>query len=370
LRPDHPEPGKIVIFSQNFSMGSTLQKKNILVTGGSGYLASWIVKQLLEEGYGVNTTVRNLEDRSKYKHLTELSEIHTGKLKIFEADLLKEGSFDEAVREVSVVIHTASPFKISGIRDSMKELVIPAVQGVQNVFYSAVKAGSVRRIVLTSSAAAIYGDAVDIANTESRVFTEKHWNTTSTALHQPYSYSKTLAEKEAWKIIAEHPEIELNVINPGFVLGPSLTLRKDSISISIIDQLISGKFRTGVPKGMHAVVDVRDVAKAHLLAAFSPVTGYRFIAAPNHTTFADMAAIVRQSFPHLPVPARSVPTWLFLLVGPFLGYPARFIRRNIGYEIWFDNTLIREKLGMTFRPLEETLVDQVEQLLNGRKLPI
>jgi nucleoside-diphosphate-sugar epimerase len=348
-------------------MEKTAQEKRILVTGGSGYVASWIVKQLLEAGYTVNTTVRSLEDKSKYSHLSEMSELFPGKLRILEADLLKDGSFDEAVREVSVVIHTASPFKISGIRDSMKELVTPAVQGVQNVFYSSIQAGTVQRIVLTSSAAAIYGDAVDIINTESGIFTEKHWNTTSSAIHQPYSYSKTMSEKEAWKIAAEHPEIELNVINPGFVLGPSLTLRKDSISISIIDQLISGKFSTGVPKGMHAVVDVRDVAKAHLLAAFSPHTGYRFIAAPQHTTFVEMAAIVKNNFPGLPVPTRSIPTWLFLLVGPFLGYPARFIRRNIGYEIWFDNTLIREKLGMTFRPLEETLVDQVKQLLNGKK---
>jgi nucleoside-diphosphate-sugar epimerase len=363
VQPTYPERDKIVIFSQNFNMESATQKKRILVTGGSGYLASWIVKQLLEEGHEVNTTVRNLEERSKYNHLTELSDAYPGKLKIFEADLIKEGSFDESVRDCSIVIHTASPFKISGIKDSMKELVTPAVQGVQNVFHSAIKTGTVQRIVLTSSAAAIYGDAVDIHHTESGIFTEKHWNTTSSANHQPYSYSKTLAEKEAWKLIAEHPEIEMNVINPGFVLGPSLTPRKDSISISIIDQLISGKFRTGVPKGMHAVVDVRDVARTHLLAAFSSFMGYRFIAAPHHTTFVDMVAIINKNFPGLPVPTRSVPTWLFLLVGPFLGYPARFIRRNIGYEICFDNTLIREKLGMTFRPLEETLVDQVGQLL-------
>jgi nucleoside-diphosphate-sugar epimerase len=359
--------GKIVIFNQNFRMESAVKNKKILVTGGSGYLASWIVKQLLEEGYEVNTTVRDLDDKPKYSHLSELAELNPGKLKIFEADLTKDGSFNASMEEVSIVIHTASPFKISGIKDSIKELVTPAVQGVQNVFLAAIKTGTVHRIVLTSSAAAIYGDAVDIRHTESGIFTEKHWNTTSSAKHQPYSYSKTLAEKEAWKIIGEHPEMELNVINPGFVLGPSLTMRKDSISINIMEQLISGKFRMGVPKGMHAVVDVRDVAKAHLLAAFSPVSGYRFIAAPQHTTFVEMAAIVKKNFPGLPVPARSVPTWLFLLVGPLLGYPARFIRRNIGYEIWFDNSQIQEKLGITFRPLEETLVDQVGQLVNGKK---
>jgi nucleoside-diphosphate-sugar epimerase len=348
-------------------MENSVLKKRILVTGGSGYVASWIVKQLLEEGFEVNTTVRNIHDKSNYSHLSELSELFPGKLKIFEADLLAYGSFDEAVKEVFIVIHTASPFKISGIKDSMKELVAPAVKGVQNVFHSALKAGTVHRIVLTSSAAAVYGDAVDIYHTESGIFTEKHWNTTSSAIHQPYSYSKTLAEKEAWKIAGEHPEIELNVINPGFILGPSVTKRKDSISISIIQQLISGKFRTGVPKGMHAVVDVRDVAKAHVLAAFSPFSGSRFIAAPQHTTFVEMAVIVKKNFPGLPVSTRNIPTWLFLLVGPFLGYPARFIKRNIGYDIWFDNSHIQEKLGMTFRPLEETLVDQVQQLINGNK---
>lgn len=348
-------------------MENLSRKGKILVTGGTGYLASWIIKYLLDEGYAVNTTVRDLQNQSFHRHLTELSEIHPGKLTLYEAELMKEGSFDGAVTGCSVVIHTASPFRISGVKDVMKELVMPAVQGVRNVFESAVRAGTVHRIVMTSSAAAIYGDAIDIYKTEHGIFTEKHWNTTSSLTHQPYSYSKTLAEKEAWNFIADHPELELNVINPGFVLGPSLTDRMDSISISVIDQLISGKFRTGVPKGMHAVVDVRDVAMAHLLAAFAPVYGYRFIAAPHHTTFVQMASIVKKKYPDLPVPTRSVPTWLFLLVGPVMGFPARFIRRNIGYEIKFDNTQIQEKLGIKFRLLEETLIDQVAQLLEKKK---
>lgn len=348
-------------------MENDVRKEKVLVTGGTGYLASWIVKYLLDEGYEVHTTVRNLRDQSLYRYLTELLENHPGKLTLYEADLLKEGSFDAAVSGCSIVIHTASPFRISGVKDSLKELVEPAVGGVRNVFGSALKTGTVSRIVLTSSAAAIYGDAMDIYDTEEGIFTEKHWNTTSSPDHQPYSYSKTLAEKEAWKIASEHPGLELNVINPGFVLGPSLTSRKDSISISVMDQLISGKFRTGVPKGMHAVVDVRDVALAHLHAAFGPVSGYRFLAAPHHTTFVEMASIIKKSYPDLPVPTHSIPTWLFLLVGPVMGFPARFIRRNIGYEIKFDNTLIREKLEIEFRPLEDTLIEQVAQLLERGK---
>jgi hypothetical protein len=79
-----------------------------------------------------------------------------------------------------------------------------------------------------------------------------------------------------------------------------------------------------------------------------------------------MASIMKKKYPDLPVPTRSVPTWLFLLLGPLMGFPARFIRRNIGYEIKFDNTLIQEKLGMKFRTLEETLIDQVAQLLEKK----
>jgi nucleoside-diphosphate-sugar epimerase len=114
---------------------------------------------------------------------------------------------------------------------------------------------------------------------------------------------------------------------------------------------------------MHAVVDVRDVAHAHLLAAFSPVSGMRFIAAPHHTTFVKMASVVKGNFPGLPVPSHAIPTWLFLLVGPFMGFPARFILRNIGYDIRIDNTRIQKVLGMKFRPLEETLTDQVGEIL-------
>jgi len=341
-------------------------ESKVLITGGSGYLASWVVSLFLERGSRVNTTIRHMDNKGKYMHLLEMEQQYPGKLRIFEADLTREGSFDEAAAGCSVVVHTASPFKISGIRDPMKELIHPAVEGVRNVSGAALRAGTVRRMVLTSSVAAIFGDAVDLRQNERGIFTEEDWNTTSSVRHQPYSWSKTLAEREAWKIAGDHPGLELNVINPGFVLGPTLTKRKDSVSISVIDQLVSGKFRAGVPKGMHAVVDVRDVAKAHLLAAFSPISGMRFIAAPHHTTFVEMAAILKRNFPGLPVPSKAIPTWLFLLVGPLLGFPARFILRNIGYDLRLDNTRIREVLGMKFRPLEETLTDQVRQILSQK----
>lgn len=344
-------------------MNGSQTEKPVLVTGGSGYLASWIVRQLLEQGHRVNTTVRNLSDKDKTRHLTILSEEFPGMIRIFEADLMQKDSFDEAAVNCSVVIHTASPFKLGRIRDPEKELIIPAVKGIVHVFSAALKSGTVRRMVMTSSVAAVYGDALEVKKVPGGIFTGENWNKTCSRDHQPYSWSKTLAEQEAWKLAAASPGIGLNVINPGFILGPSLSARNDSISISVMKQLISGMFRTGVPKGNHAVVDVRDAATAHILAAFLPDAGYRFIIAPHPASFTEFASIIRKKYPGLPVPSRSIPTLFFLLAGPLMGYPARFILRNVGYNIRFDNSPAEQKLGIRFRPLEETLLDHVAQIL-------
>ncbi len=344
-------------------MNTSHTEKPVLVTGGSGYLASWIIRQLLEKGHRVHTTVRNLSDKDKTVHLTNLSEEFPGTISVFEADLLEKDSFDEAAVNCSVAIHTASPFKLGKIRDPEKELIIPAVKGVGHLFSAALKSGTVSRIVMTSSVAAIYGDAVEIKKIPGGIFTGENWNTTSSKDHQPYSWSKTLAEREAWKLAAATPGIGLNVINPGFILGPSLTARDDSTSISVMKQLVSGRFRMGVPKGNHAIVDVRDAAAAHILAAFLPDAGYRFITAPHPVSFAEIASIIRKNYPWLPVPLRSIPTLFFLLAGPMMGYPARFILRNVGYNLRFDNSPAEQKLGVRFRPLEETLLDHVAQIL-------
>ena len=143
-------------------MDNLRAKSKILVTGGSGYLASWVVRQLLDEGHSVNATVRSLADSVKVSHLSEMEKEFPGKLRVFEADLTENGSFDQPASGCEIVIHTASPFKISGIRDAVKELTEPAVNGVRNVFGAAVRSGTVRRVVLTSSVAAVFGDAFDL----------------------------------------------------------------------------------------------------------------------------------------------------------------------------------------------------------------
>ena len=202
--------------------------KPILVTGGTGYLASWIVKQLLDEGHDVRTTVRNLAQKEKFAHLTALAVKSKGTLQFFEADLLKKGSFLEAMKDCELVIHTASPFIISGVKNAQKELIEPALEGTRNVLNSVNSTESVRRVVLTSSVAAVYGDAADQSSTENDIFTEEHWNFSSSVDHQPYSYSKTLAEKLAWELAGKQNRWDLLTINPGFIMGPSLSKRTDS----------------------------------------------------------------------------------------------------------------------------------------------
>jgi len=336
----------------------------VLVTGGSGYLASWIVKLLLEEGKVVHTTIRSKNERRKYDHLTRLGLQFPGRLTIYEADLLQPGSFDEATAGCSVVIHTASPFKISGVKNPRKELIEPAVEGVRNIFGSIRKSVTVRRIVLTSSIAAIYGNAIESKSIVGKSFNEERWNSTSSLTDLPYSYSKTLAEKEAWKLAGETPGVSLAVINPGFILGPSLSRRTDSTSIRLMRQLTSGFFRLGVPRGTQAIVDVRDVALALVRAAFASQVSGRHIAAPHSIDFLEIARAIRNKYPRLPLPSRYMPTWIFYIVGPLAGYSPSFIRKNFGYDLRFDNSRIINELGIRFRPWEETILGHVEQLLN------
>ena len=176
------------------------KSKPILVTGGSSYIASWIVKLLLENGRHVKTTVRDKFNNEKVGHLLKMEEEYPGKLELFEADLLNNESFFEPMKDCELVMHVASPFRMWKIKDPQNELIRPALEGTRNVLQTANQTPTVKRIVLTSSGVAIVGDAIEVKNTKNGFFTEDDWNTTSTPNHNPYSYSKTVAEKEAWKI--------------------------------------------------------------------------------------------------------------------------------------------------------------------------
>ena len=164
--------------------------KPVLVTGANGYVASWLVKRLLDEGLTVHAVVRNPSDDQKVGHLTKIASESKGVLKLFKGDLLQKGSYTEAMKGCELVYHTASPFS-TAVKDPQKELIEPAVLGTENVLLSANEVESVKRVVVTSSCAAIYTDAIDTVNAPGGMLTENNWTQTSSLDNQPYSYSKT-----------------------------------------------------------------------------------------------------------------------------------------------------------------------------------
>ena len=245
------------------------KKKPVMVTGATGYVAGWVVKKLLDEGITVHAAVRNPDNKEKLKYLDEIAKNAPGEIKYFKADLLEMGSYDKATAGCELIFHTASPFKMQ-VKNAQTDLIDPALKGTRNVLESAKRIDSLKRVVLTSSVAAIIGDAKDFLDLPNSTATEEYWNTTSNLKHQAYSYSKTLAEKEAWKIADAQNKWDLVVINPSFVLGPGISPVNTSASFDIVKQIGDGTMKSGLPAFNFGMVDVRDIAEAHMKAAFTP----------------------------------------------------------------------------------------------------
>lgn len=341
----------------------SISPTTVLVTGASGYIAGWIVKYLLEEGHTVHATVRDPAKASSVAHLQKMAAGTPGTLRLFKADLLEAGSFDAAMQGCTVVMHTASPFVLSGFKDANEALVRPAVEGTRHVLEAAKRCASVRRVVLTSSIAAVMGDNADLAGREA--FTEEDWNTTSSVEHNPYQYSKVAAEREAWKIQGTQTQWDLVTINPGMVYGPALTPDSRSASIDTLRQLGDGRLLVGVPNLTYGVVDVREVARAHLLAAFTPTATGRHILIAEGITMLGIARILRRRYGYqYPFPFFVVPKPLAWLFGPMVGPVTRkFISRNVGQKVKFDNRRSRA-LGVAYRPLQQTFEEHFQQVID------
>jgi len=309
--------------------------------GVSGFIAGWVAKLLSERnGYVVRGTVRDLNSAEKVKHLREL----LPKVQLFQADLVKEGTFDEATKGVDIVFHTASPFQLT-VADPVKDLVEPALQGTLNVLRAVQRAGTVKRVVLTSSVAAVISSSFMAANPD-HAFTEEDWNNTSTIEAEAYRYSKVEAEKAAWAFAKEH-KIDLVTICPSFVLGPPLSARTDSTSVATIVSCFDGsKVASGVggPVAFGAV-DVRDVAEAHILAAEKKEASGRYIVSSErgYSQF-ELVHVIRQTgrFNQYPLPTKET-------------VPVKMRQR-------FNLSKVKA-LGVQFRPIEVTLIDMAEALI-------
>lgn len=336
--------------------------KTALLTGATGYIGSWICRYLLESGYTVRATVRNKSNTARYAHLEALAQGLPGKLEIWEADLLKAGSYDAAAQGCDYVFHVASPFLLK-FKDAQKELIDPALQGTRNVLEAATRSGTVQRVVLTSSVAAIYGDNRDMQAQNLDAFNESHWNNSSSLTHQEYSYSKTLAERAAWEIAQAQQQWSLVTINPAFVFGPPLGDASDSGSMDFLNQFLSGKYFGAVPAIRFGFVDVREVAMAHLRAAELPQASGRYILCNKVLSTLEMGKLIGQNGgkPWL-MPFLKAPKALIAPLGPLFGVSKAFILNNADYPLAFDNSRSIRDLGIQYRDFEATVREMVERV--------
>lgn len=337
-----------------------------MVSGATGYVAGWLIKCLLEAGHHVHATVRDPANKQKLAHLEALQADLPGNITYFTADLLTEGSYAEAMADCEIVFHTASPFSLR-VNDAQRDLVDPAKLGTRNVLEQAKRTSSVRRVVVTSSYVAVVGDNVDFLASGKPFLSEDDWNTTSSLTHQPYSFSKTEAEKEAWKIAQTQDQWRLVTVNPAFIMGPGISPYATSESFNFMKQLADGTFKSGIPNFGVGLVDVREVADAHLAAAFIPKAEGRYLISAENSSFPEIAHILRDQFgDDFPFPKRIIPKGLLWLIGPLIDktLSRKVIARNVGYPVKIDNRKSIRELGITYRPLAETITEMFQQLID------
>lgn len=191
---------------------------------------------------------------------------------------------------------------------------------------------------------------------------EKYFNTSSTVDNNPYHYAKTLAERAAWDAETAQDRWRMVSVNPGLVLGPSLTPASESGSLFLLDELFKGYFFYGAPDFSFTTADVRDVADAHVAATENPAAKGRYIvAARTMTSFHEMSRIIRARYPRDPrLPRTRLPHWPVRVLGPAFGLTQDYIRKHLGIRFRVDNTRSVHELGLAYRPIEETVLDHYE----------
>jgi nucleoside-diphosphate-sugar epimerase len=334
--------------------------QTVLVTGGSGFIGSHCIIQLLAAGYRVRTTIRNLRREADVRAMLKVGGAEPGdRLSFFAADLEKGAGWREATAGCDYVLHVASPLPPS-VPKHEDELIVPAREGTLRVLRASRDAG-VKRVVVTSSFAAIgYGHKV-----REIPFTETDWTDTNGDDVAPYTKSKTLAERAAWDFLArEGGRLELSVVNPVAVFGP--VLGPDySASILLVQKMLDGAM-PGTPQLYFGAVDVRDVAGLHIRAMTNPVAkGERFLAvAGDFLTMLDIAKILkaRLGASAKRVPTRQLPSWLVRLAA--LRDPAiKLILPELGKQKNATNEKARRLLGWSPRSNEEAIVATAESLV-------
>tara|TARA_B100001996_G_scaffold381151_1_gene370017 strand:+ start:60 stop:1064 length:1005 start_codon:yes stop_codon:yes gene_type:complete len=333
--------------------------EKVFVSGGSGYIALHCIKQLLEQGYLVKTSLRSL---TKADNLLRNLSKHVdckGRLEFCELNLLNDKGWDECIKGCDYVLHVASPV-IPG-RVNLDELVNPALGGLKRCLRAAVK-NKVKRFVMTSSFAAIYGN-------EKNEYTDDDWTDLSNEKLFPYEISKTKAEMFLWEYIqnlSDSEKIEVCSINPVVVIGPSLS---ESISISnkiTIKKMINGSILFN-PKLSISLVDVKDVAWAHIQAMKKKnAAGNRFLLSEKTMWFSEISNILYNNG-FKKVPRYTAPNWLVKFLSFFISSLKIVVERLEEKEILHTNNA-RIILGWNPDSIDKAIIESAKQIHNLNSL--
>jgi nucleoside-diphosphate-sugar epimerase len=311
-----------------------------LVTGGSGYLGTHLIAALLRDGREVRATVRSLDSESAVRAAVRLGGVDDAGLSLVAVDLTSDDGWAAAASGIEEVYHLATPFPLAQPEHS-DDLVIPAREGTLRALRSARDAGA-RRVVLTSSFAAIGYSPKPSAD-----YSEADWTDPETPGLPAYPKSKTVAERAAWDFIeTQGGDTELVVVNPTFILGPTLTAEPRS-SLQLVKAMLDGTMPV-VPRQRFGIADVRDIADLHVLAMSAPdAAGKRYLGLADGPTlsFRDVAQLLRDRLGEL---AAKVSTE----EAPGAELPNLVIR----------NERARKELGWHPRPAETTIIETAENL--------
>ncbi|MBK1896197.1 SDR family oxidoreductase [Chryseobacterium paridis] len=333
-------------------------KETVLVTGGSGFIASYCILTLLKNGYKVKASLRSLKKSELVKQMLKEAGFYSFQdLSFVEADLQNESSWEKAAEGCQYVIHVASPTPHTDAKTE-DDFVIPAKNGVLFVLRAAKKAG-VKRVVLTSA----FG-AVGFGTVKTTPYTEEDWTILDDTVF-PYQKSKTISEKAAWDFIQnEGNGMELSVVNPTGVLGPVLA---DDFSHSIqnMKQMLNGDMKA-CPKIISGYVDVRDVADLHFKAMTMPqANGERFIAvAGEGFSLIDIANVLRKNLGKKAekVPTKELPNWFIKLLALF-NPKLKSVAPYLGMIKRASSEKAIKMLGWTPRSTEEAILATANSLI-------
>ena len=329
-----------------------------MVTGGSGYIAGWIIVQLLKQGYRVRTTVRSLSREAAVRNAIATQIDPQDRLSFSVADLLKDDGWSGALSGCNYVLHVASPM---GQGEPKADLLRPAREGTIRVLKASCEAG-VQRVVLTSSTVAAKRSLKDgeIASATN----ESTWTDPEEKGLGSYARSKTLAERAAWEFAEQaNGTMELTTILPGMVLGPVMT-GTISGSVELISRMLTGRV-PALPRIGFSVVDVRDLAALHVHAMRAPeAAGQRFLGVGDFLWMADIAKLLRDNLGQAAakVPTRRLPDFI-LRAAALFQYEARFMAPMLGQRTQFDVSKAASLLHWHPRPASEVVLACASDLI-------